>query len=286
MNNAQFFDAIPNDDPWKVKFLELRAWIKEHERMPTRKYPGPVLWFYQNNRALMKWGKLDDNKDRLLRALGITPPDQFARQNRWNKLWYDMFFRYMWWREYSEVSYMELEKIDSTLYHWIRNTRRFYTSKKQINAVKIALLDKVEFGKSRPKYSFDTQVECLLLYKERFGTTHVRQSRGPYYGLSRWVNTIRTMRKRGQLPQEQIDKLDAIDFIWDMEVWKFQQYVNKLAKYFNKHGHFNVSSNTDPELSAWVASQRCRPPALSKHRRLLNAIGFQWKAPKEKSKFE
>jgi hypothetical protein len=111
--------------------------------------------------------------------------------------------------------------------------------------------------------------------------------------LGKWVIGQRHNRQKGQLSEERKEKLDSIGFIWskkamtDSQLWEFR--FQQLVEYKSQHGDCNVPTQNDqnPQLGSWVGTQRAfrKNGRLSKERQdKLDAIGFDWKANRNKLK--
>lgn len=72
--------------------------------------------------------------------------------------------------------------------------------------------------------------------------------------LYRWVAAQRTKKKSGILANEEIRKLNEIGFIWDMQVWKWNQMYSELVEYA-KINDFMPSKENNVGLSQWYTSQ-------------------------------
>jgi hypothetical protein len=78
------------------------------------------------------------------------------------------------------------------------------------------------------------------------------------FRLGRWVDTQRTLRKRGKLSDERIARLDGLGFSWEPHDEAWERYFDMLVAYKEEHGHVDVPS--DPPgvygLRAWLTKQR------------------------------
>jgi hypothetical protein len=276
--DLKIFQDIEQNDAWRFKFLTFVVWMKKHNSFPNKK-DSPLLYFWmQSQKIHLKRKVYQDNKLKLLKQIGLTPPDPLRVINVNNKIWYGMFREYHLWSS-SKTTFPHLKETNPKLYHWIRNTKRYFYGQKGINDVKRNLMERVGWSMDDyDPYNFDRWFNELLDYKGRYGTTHVPQNlNSKYYKLSRWVNAMRMSYARETLDKKHIARLNWIGFIWDMEVHKFQIRVNKLKQYHAIHGTFDVRGNDDRKLANWVACIRCRPLTEKKFIVLLNDIDFTWK---------
>ncbi len=147
-------------------------------------------------------------------------------------------------------------------------------------------------------------LRALEAYREHFGHVRVPQSFEVPEGdpgwpievqgmnLGRRVAYLRQMRRDQIVPNNDIEKLDAIGFVWDVREWQWQRVLKSLHVYKELHGDlealsdFVVPSEAPWPEDAWgiklgnrVLSIRSneiyvkdRPDRVAE----LNRIGFIW----------
>ena len=80
--------------------------------------------------------------------------------------------------------------------------------------------------------------------------------------LGRWIGTQRTAgkRKRGQLTESQIRRLEAIGMSWDPVEERWQAMYQLAKEYYDVHQMLNIPNNyvtdTGVRLGQWIARQR------------------------------
>ena len=109
------------------------------------------------------------------------------------------------------------------------------------------------------------------------------------FGLGVWLGAQRAAHKAGELPQEQVERLDALGMDWtnrNHRKWMFLYDV--AAAYYHEHGNLNVPSEyVTPDgvlLGKWVARQRyayLNPDRSSarvtpERKALLDKLGMVW----------
>ena len=99
---------------------------------------------------------------------------------------------------------------------------------------------------------------------------------------------IRKKSKGKQLTNERIAAFDAIGFIWTSKTHvtrSFDERINDLKEYKQKHGHVNVNTHEDSSLYQFCADVRHSLKQFEKDgtRKLteermarLDALGFEW----------
>ena len=109
------------------------------------------------------------------------------------------------------------------------------------------------------------------------------------FGLGVWLGAQRAAHKAGELPQEQVERLDALGMDWtNRNDRKWMSLYDVAAAYYHEHGNLNVPSEyVTPDgvlLGKWVARQRyayLNPDRSSarvtpEHKALLDKLGMVW----------
>ena len=99
----------------------------------------------------------------------------------------------------------------------------------------------------------------LLCYKRQHnGSTNVPKVFVENKALGRWVQHQREMYSKKKLPQDRIELLESIGFIWDTHHAHWMEMYKKLVAYEKKYGSTCVPQRwkEDPKLGRWVNTQR------------------------------
>lgn len=109
------------------------------------------------------------------------------------------------------------------------------------------------------------------------------------FGLGVWLGAQRAAHKAGELPQEQVERLDALGMDWtNRNDRKWMSLYDVAAVYYHEHGNLNVPSEyVTPDgvlLGKWVARQRyayLNPDRSSarvtpERKALLDKLGMVW----------
>ena len=109
------------------------------------------------------------------------------------------------------------------------------------------------------------------------------------FGLGVWLGAQRAAHKTGELPQEQVERLDALGMDWtNRNDRKWMSLYDVAAAYYHEHGSLNVPSEyVTPDgvlLGKWVARQRyayLNPDRSSarvtpERKALLDKLGMVW----------
>ncbi len=109
------------------------------------------------------------------------------------------------------------------------------------------------------------------------------------FGLGVWLGAQRAAHKAGELPQEQVERLDALGMDWtNRNDRKWMSLYDVAAAYYHEHGSLNIPSEyVTPDgvlLGKWVARQRyayLNPDRSSarvtpERKALLDKLGMVW----------
>jgi Helicase associated domain len=168
-----------------------------------------------------------------------------------------------------------------SLGRWVYN-QRYLHSYEKLDANRVIMLESIGFEWT-DVVSFDDRweekYERLYQYWKENCDTLVPHNYDNDPELASWVCTQRSFYKDGILLEDRIEKLEAIDFIWDVLEADWMDKYNRLVQYKKEHGDTNVPQryNKDPELGHWVHTQRFSYKNNMLHRsELLNRIDFVW----------
>lgn len=202
------------------------------------------------------------------------------------KVWLKHYTDLLAFQKKTGREYPNASDVDTKLYHWCKNQRRFQ-NKNLMPHERKELLDKLNFRWNTLHYSFDKRLEQLLAYKKEHGTLHVSQVKfdksTDIHKLSRWVNEVRRMYNENRLSMERIKQLDSFGFIWNMEDERFASNLSKLKRFYKQNGNFDVPQiGRNKKLGEWVAQIRCRGLAKKHYVDALNEIDFEWLGKKKR----
>ena len=112
--------------------------------------------------------------------------------------------------------------------------------------------------KSRKSVSFEQRIEELRVYKEKHGHINVKQKEDS--SLYFFCNGIRRTRREKRVTRwndTHIAKLDALGFNWAVtEPKSFEQRIEDLRVYKEKHGHVKVKKSDDSSLYQFCSDVR------------------------------
>lgn len=148
--------------------------------------------------------------------------------------------------------------------------------------------------------SFQSRIDDLKVFKDRFGHCDVPYKWKENPSLAKWCRSMRETHKAievGKKPhrilsQAMIQELDRLGFQWTVKGSthkSFQEYMKELQEFKSRHGHCDVpfKCSENPSLGYWCANVRSaynriqegeKPNHTLTHHMIkrLNSIGFRW----------
>jgi hypothetical protein len=131
--------------------------------------------------------------------------------------------------------------------------------------------------------SWDKMYRLLCAYKEQQNTTNIPNRYDQDPALGNWVNTQRTIYKKGELLQQREEMLNKIGFVWVLnssdKLNSWDKMYRLLCAYEEQHDSTKVTREYDQDraLGKWVQTQRTiykKGELLQQREELLNKIGF------------
>ena len=156
---------------------------------------------------------------------------------------------------------------DATLGRWVQRQRSYYKQGtlaesriKALNQVKF-VFDARNHNKKVPKLkkkwqkrSWEERYAELKMYYNENGHSNVPLKSSSF---GSWVQYQRQCYDKGKLGTHQIDKLNEIDFIWNVREHQWEQRFIEVKEFIETNGHSCIPSTpkTKP-LQAWCGTQR------------------------------
>ena len=144
--------------------------------------------------------------------------------------------------------------------------------------------------KKRIRKSFEQRIDDLRAYKEKNG--HIKVKKSDDKSLSAFCRDIRYAHnnpEKSNIPinDERISSLDALGFDWSVNtvnIKLFEQQIENLKAYKEKHRHVNVKRSQDKSLYEFCRHMRRARNYPEKSTTLINkeriasldALGFDW----------
>jgi len=128
--------------------------------------------------------------------------------------------------------------------------------------------------------SWDIVYEALVEFKQKYNRFPLGTEDYDGLKLGQWCKNQRALYRQGNLSEEQIKKLEDIDFPWDLNELSWFSAYEEVKKIAERLGKFPAKKDMPPELASWVQAQRSkfRSGILEEERaQLLLALGCKMK---------
>lgn len=182
------------------------------------------------------------------------------------------------------------DKNDSALGEWIVYNRQRYLGG-NLTQNRIERLEAIGMVWSTSNDLWEQNYAAATQYYLEHGDLEVpiKYETPSGFGLGVWLGAQRAAHKAGELPQEQVERLDALGMDWtNRNDRKWMSLYDVAAAYYHEHGNLNVPSEyVTPDgvlLGKWVARQRyayLNPDRSSarvtpERKALLDKLGMVW----------
>jgi len=171
---------------------------------------------------------------------------------------------------------------DPSMNSWISDQRDRFC-KGQLAADREEALNRLGFQwRTQADIQWDEHFERLVAYSKKYGNAQVPQTFAEDQKLANWCTYQRERIRKGKMPPERLERLEAIGFEWEPVLERqWNEKFEKLRAFKDANGHCQVPwmYPEDPQLPTWVKTQRERrrksklPPAYIQR---LNNLGFVW----------
>ncbi len=169
------------------------------------------------------------------------------------------------------------------LANWVEHQRILY-KKGKLSDERVERLKAIDFVWDPDEVAWEEMFAALKKYKDKYDDCNVPAKWEKNPKLGAWVSIQRrSYKKKERLSPEQIERLEEIDFVWDILEAKWEEMFAELKKYKDKQGHCDVSAKDpgDKKLASWANTQRRKYKKKKKGlspeqiERLVE-IGFVW----------
>ncbi len=297
---------------WKMRFDELLYYKEKNGncKVPNEWPENPKLGHWVNQqRYQKKCGQLHPKREELLNSIafdwgfkrdfgGVKPKDLWP-------LRYEQLVEFKKQNGHCDVPYSYAK--NRQLGIWVGN-QRYKRKQNRLSPEHERLLNELGFTWEDVEGGvWNERYQELTEFKAKHGHCDVPMVYPENSKLGSFTKRMRAERKGGTLSAEKIAKLDAIGFAWVSThkvtppqnrngvqepvtaAWK--KSFDELVAYQTAHGNCDVPVKwkENPQLGGWAAAQRALRKAGKLHperERLLNGIGFEWRADRNKEEWE
>jgi superfamily II DNA or RNA helicase len=164
---------------------------------------------------------------------------------------------------------------------WVHNQR---TRKEDLTPDQLKRLNTLGFIWDVGATFWEQKFAALQKFHQREGHANVpARFKEDGLNLGAWTSVQRM--KKGDLTPDQLKRLNALNFIWDVDANFWEQNLAALQKFHKREGHALVPKGHQEngvKLGGWLINQRSRKKDLTPYQlERLNSLGFSWDASAE-----
>jgi superfamily II DNA or RNA helicase len=142
--------------------------------------------------------------------------------------------------------------ISNTTYRWRNGT---------LSSDKVEMLKEIGLSSMTADERFDNSIAILERYFEANGRSYLTSGIvSEDYALGAWLKTVGNRRKQGLVPEDRLQRLDALGVVWEPDGDLFEKGYSRLLDFHQTYGHARVKLDyVDPEgfhLYNWLRVQR------------------------------
>lgn len=199
-----------------------------------------LLPWFERQRQLKKKGILSKDRENLLDSIGFKwrPFESIWEAN------IEMLLKYK--SEYGNCNIAKKPEW-SNLWNWCNNIR-VAAKKNKLSTEQIKELNDIGFIWSHAEYLWNEQYKAYRIAKE--------SNKPMPTPLTKWAYRQRSLYKENALSEEQIDKLNALDFEWGDNDYKWFNQYNQVCDYIKKTGSVEIKKKDNLKFYDWVRSQK------------------------------
>lgn len=266
---------------WDAMYEKVRAYYEEHGKLPLGDRTEFGRWL-ANQRQRYKHAKVALNSDQInkLNAIGMVWEPQKKAWNSMYRCACDYYKEYGDLRVSISTNYQEMK-----LGSWISAQRGAYIDGK-LSKERITLLNQIGMiWSAKPDYEqiWDEMYALAEDYYKTHGNLRVVLRSD---ALGRWINRQRDLKKKGELSEERIRRLDSIGMIWEVFVEDWDEMYALACEYYNEYGNIGIKAYEQykgKNLGGWVRRQSSPQNTLTEEQiNKLEKLDIVWNRKKEK----
>jgi superfamily II DNA or RNA helicase len=273
------------DADWETAYSVLKRYYFKNGEMPKQNYKT------QNHFGLGSWltkqrnvfRTLSEDKQKKLQIVNFEKMHRPDPEKNW-------MLKYSLLKKYSSENHTTTMHVDHkvdgiNLGRWVVDQRQ--TKKNKVLSLnRTQLLEQIGFQWDIRRGDRIEGISKLAEYKKKFGDTLVPKGyETDGFHLGSWVQTMRYNRRKHT--SVELEALNDLDFVWDINSYRWNQAYEKLERFFNIHGHCAVKDKEKVEdfrLGHWIYKQRKHKEKLTTDQiGRLNRLKFVWDLSKTKS---
>ena len=258
----------PIDHLWNKNYEELKLYFEKTGHTLVKDSKTTLGIWCKTQRKALKSKSISKARINLLEKINFVWD---VYEHQWNQN-YEKLQSYFQTNGHSSISKNE----DNLLSSWRKNQVNKYNNGK-LSQEQINKLEKIKFIWDTKEDLWDNNYQKLKELYNTEGYTKVSCQTDLIY----WQSRQRKLYKEGKLTKEKIDKLEKINFTWDLLEQNRKNWIDNyqyLKEFYIKEGCY-PSTTTNTSIGNWISRQRklYKEGKLNQERiDLLESIQFKW----------
>ncbi len=271
------FDWDPITSAWEEMYSALREFKKlnRHCNVPQIYHLNPQLgsWI-ATQRSKFNKGQLSQERRQRLESIGVIWDPHTAA-------WEDQFIALEEFKAaHNHCNVPKEYSLNPTLGAWVSKQRKLF-NQKNLSSERVEKLENIGLPWNPRLSRWDMNYNELVLFKNKHGHFNILKVYPEKTNLDHWMRTQRTVYKKDKLSKERIQKLEAIDFVWDPTDTEWEALYSALCNFQMHSGHCKVPARypLNKKLATWVSLLRVafHEGKLPQDKIIrLETIGFDW----------
>ena len=172
---------------------------------------------------------------------------------------------------------------------WVQTQRQIRKGKRTFGTLtqqQIERLDSIGMvWETRSETAWAKGLEAAKRYRQQYGDLQVpsQYKDDTGFALGNWIRNTRARYRNGGLTQDQIEKLEALDIVWNMVDSRWERCYAEAAAYYEQHGNLafpkHYVTESELRLGPWLENQRAsylKGELPEDKIQRLEAIGMMW----------
>lgn len=130
---------------------------------------------------------------------------------------------------------------------------------------RIRQLEAIDFPWTPRDVSWKEKYDQLYEYYQQHETCSLPTESETHKALRLWVTNQRTRYRKGTMPADQVELLQALEFSWTPQDERWWDQYRQLKDFVQTQGHFRISGTQENKLRMWknAVRRQCREYVIS-----------------------
>lgn len=229
--------------------------------------------WYAHQKELIRTNKIKPDRLEKLKKLGICEHLE-VRNN--DEIWKNNIEKLLKYKVVYGNTNVPRDYEDEELRYFVDRVRKTYC---RISEKRKAELSNLGFIASESEAEWEIKFDLFKKALEENNFSYDFLNKGEFKSLKTWVKTQRNSYKEGRLSQYKTDKLNSLNFIWNMDIYKWEIKFKELKTFKDKFNKFPTEKENS-KLYKWLIEQKSlyiKGTLKSERFAKLEELGYKFK---------